>query len=199
MCLERVRNCPHCWSAGKFYSSSQIHSHLATIDWFRHLVSVFSPATCVRRSSTCSSSPGVVVANAQSVGASLLVWLVSGILGWTGASSFAELGSAIPVNGGAQAYLAYAYNPLVSYLFAWTAIVALKPGGNGVIALIFAEYVNRLIYHATSADTESESLPQWSIKVTASLAVACVTMICIWTRNLGTRAAVVFTSVKVVV
>lgn len=75
-----------------------------------------------------SSSPGVVVANTKSVGASLIVWAISGLLSWTGASSFAELGSAIPQNGGAQAYLAYAYGPLVSYLFAWTAIIALTPG-----------------------------------------------------------------------
>lgn len=84
-----------------------------------------------------SSSPGVVLVNTQSVGASLLVWIISGVLAWTGASSFAELGAAIPLNGGAQAYLAYAYHPLVSYLFAWTAISALKPGGNAIIALIF--------------------------------------------------------------
>jgi Amino acid permease len=70
----------------------------------------------------------VVVANSGSVGASLIVWSLSGLLGWTGASSFAELGSAIPLSGGAQAYLAYSYGPLVSYLFAWTAISALKPG-----------------------------------------------------------------------
>jgi amino acid transporter len=76
----------------------------------------------------CSSSPGVVIANTSSVGASLMVWIASGLLAWTGASSFAELGSAIPLNGGAQAYLAYSYGPLISYLFAWTAICALKPG-----------------------------------------------------------------------
>lgn len=90
-----------------------------------------------------SSSPGIIVANTHSVGASLAVWLVSGLLAWTGASSFAELGydapyssdlhsivlrSSIPLDGGAQAYLSYAYGPLVSYLFAWTAISALKPG-----------------------------------------------------------------------
>ena len=56
------------------------------------------------------------------------MWLASGLLAWTGASSFAELGSSIPVNGGAQAYLQYSYGPLVSYLFAWTAISGLKPG-----------------------------------------------------------------------
>lgn len=68
------------------------------------------------------------MANTKSVGASLAVWAASGVLAWTGASSFAELGSSIPVNGGAQAYLQYSYGPLVSYLFAWTAISALKPG-----------------------------------------------------------------------
>ena len=80
------------------------------------------------RADRISSSPGVVVANVHSVGASLLVWFAAGVLAWTGASSFAELGSSIPVNGGAQAYLQYSYGPLVSYLFAWTAISALKPG-----------------------------------------------------------------------
>ncbi|KAH8116943.1 L-methionine transporter [Phellopilus nigrolimitatus] len=143
------------------------------------------------------SSPGVVVANIHSVGASLIVWLTAGLLGWTGASSFAELGSAIPVNGGAQAYLAYAYNPLVSYLFAWTAITALKPGGNGVIALIFAEYMNRLVWHATAEDVSPDSIPQWAIKLTACLAVLFVTLLCIATKNLGSRAAVVFTTVKI--
>ena len=144
-----------------------------------------------------SSSPGIVVANTQSVGASLLVWLASGILAWTGASSFAELGSAIPLNGGAQAYLAYAYNPLVSYLFTWTAIVALKPGGTGIIALIFAEYLNRLIYHATSEDVAPNALPQWSIKLTASLTIIIIAVICVATKNTGTRVAVVFFMLKV--
>ena len=138
-----------------------------------------------------------MVANTQSVGASLAVWLASGLLAWTGASSFAELGSAIPLNGGAQAYLAYAYNPLVSYLFAWTAITDLKPGGNGVIALIFAEYLNRLMWHTTAEDVSPDSIPQWSIKLTACIAVAVVTALCTATKNLGTRVAVVFTTVKV--
>lgn len=144
------------------------------------------------------SSPGVVVANTQSVGASLTVWLAAGLLAWTGASSFAELGSSIPVNGGAQAYLHYSYGPLVSYLFAWTAISALKPGGNAVISLIFAEYLNRLFWHATKAEVSPDDIPQWAIKLTAIAAVIVVSTICVATPTLGTRTAVVFTSVKVV-
>ncbi|KAI1795792.1 L-methionine transporter [Ganoderma leucocontextum] len=143
------------------------------------------------------SSPGVVVANTQSVGASLLVWFAAGVLAWTGASSFAELGSSIPVNGGAQAYLQYSYGPLVSYLFAWTAISALKPGGNAVISLIFAEYLNRLFWHSTRAEVSPDDIPQWAIKLTAVAAVVVVSLICVATPTLGSRAAVVFTIVKI--
>ncbi|KJA27182.1 hypothetical protein HYPSUDRAFT_35772 [Hypholoma sublateritium FD-334 SS-4] len=143
------------------------------------------------------SSPGVVVANTNSVGASLVVWLISGLLAWTGASSFAELGSAIPQNGGAQAYLSYAYGPMVSYLFAWTAIIALKPGGNAVISLIFAEYLNRMFWHSTRQEVSPDDIPQWAIKITAVGAVAVVTILCVAAKKLGTRVAVVFTTVKV--
>jgi len=143
------------------------------------------------------SSPGVVVANTQSVGASLAVWLASGLLAWTGASSFAELGSSIPVNGGAQAYLQYSYGPLVAYLFAWTAISALKPGGNAVISLIFAEYLNRLMWHTTKADVSPDAIPQWAIKLTAVSAVLIVSVICVATPTFGTRTAVVFTTIKI--
>ncbi|KAF9052662.1 L-methionine transporter [Panaeolus papilionaceus] len=143
------------------------------------------------------SSPGVVVANTHSVGASLVVWVISGLLAWTGASSFAELGSAIPQNGGAQAYLSYAYGPLVSYLFAWTAIIALKPGGNAVISLIFGEYVNRMLWHTTRDEVSPDDIPQWAIKLTATIAVVIVTIICVAASKLGPRVAVVFTVVKV--
>jgi amino acid transporter len=125
-----------------------------------------------------------------------------------------KLGSSIPVNGGAQAYLAYAYGPITSYLFAWTAIIALKPGtaalstaefcsswvtlgGNAVISLIFAEYLNRLFWHATKAEVSPDEIPQWAIKLTAAVAVLLVSILGVATPKLGTRAAVVFTVVKV--
>jgi len=166
----------------------------------KHIGLVNGIALCVglQIGSGIFSSPGVVVANTHSVGASLTVWLVSGLLAWTGASSFAELGSSIPVNGGAQAYLQYSYGPLVSYLFAWTAISALKPGGNAVISLIFAEYLNRLMWHTTNESASPDDLPQWAIKLTAVIAVLVVSVVCVATPTLGTRTAVVFTTVKIV-
>jgi hypothetical protein len=70
-------------------------------------------------------------------------------------------------------------------------------GGNAVISLIFAEYLNRLVWHTTQDEVAPDDIPQWAIKLTAVAAVLSVTIICAATRNLGTRASVVFTTVKV--
>ncbi|KAG8967142.1 hypothetical protein FRC03_010615 [Tulasnella sp. 419] len=140
------------------------------------------------------SSPGVVLAETKSVGASLIVWVVSGVLAWTGASSFAELGSMIPISGGPQAYLAYAYNPLVSFLYSWTAITALKPGGGAIIALIFGEYVMRLFY---SADVHPADIPQWQIKLAACASMLITFVLVVAHPKMGTKAAVFLTVLKV--
>lgn len=148
------------------------------------------------------SSPGVVTLNTGSIGSSLIVWLFSGLLAWCGASSFAELGSAIPQNGGAQAYLNYSLGPLPSYLFSWTAIVALKPGSGAIIAIIFGEYLARIIFHATSSSADHpheqglEGIPSWSIKLIACLIVVCVSLLNALSARLGTRTQVATTIVK---
>lgn len=45
------------------------------------------------------TSPGSIDTNVPSPGAALVVWLVGGVLAWTGASTLAELGTAIPGEG----------------------------------------------------------------------------------------------------
>lgn len=70
-------------------------------------------------------------------------------------------------------------------------------GGNAVIALIFAEYMNRLFFHTTKAEVSPDDIPQWAIKLTAAAAVIVVSAICVASPNLGPRTAVVFTTVKV--
>lgn len=58
------------------------------------------------------ASSGIVAKETGSVGSSLIVWLISGALAWAGGSSLAELGSALPQNGGSQVYLSAAYGSL---------------------------------------------------------------------------------------
>lgn len=63
--------------------------------------------------------------------------------------------------------------------------------------MIFAEYINRLFWHTTASDISPDDIPQWAIKITAVVAVLIVSIICVATPTLGTRAAVVFTVVKI--
>jgi hypothetical protein len=72
------------------------------------------------------ASPGPVALHAGSVGMSLFTWVVCGLLAWTGALSYAELGAEIPISGGEHAYLNYAYGSLPAFLYSWTAITCMK-------------------------------------------------------------------------
>ena len=72
------------------------------------------------------ASPGPVALHAGSVGMSLVVWIICGLLACTGALSYAELGSEIPLSGGEHAYLNHAYGSLLGFLYSWTAITCLK-------------------------------------------------------------------------
>lgn len=45
------------------------------------------------------TSPGAIDTNVPSPGVALVVWLLGGVLAWTGASTLAELGTAIPGEG----------------------------------------------------------------------------------------------------
>ncbi|UZJ57413.1 hypothetical protein CBS101457_006733 [Exobasidium rhododendri] len=150
------------------------------------------------------SSPGVVTINTGSIGASMIVWLMSGVLAWTGASSFAELGAAIPLNGGAQAYLNYSFGPLMAYLFSWSAIVCLKPGSGAIIATIFGEYLARVVYHSISSTTSDpheqglNGIPDWSIKLLAVLVVVAITLLNVLSAKLGTRTQIATTIVKLI-
>lgn len=128
------------------------------------------------------SSPSQISSKVGSPGAALVVWIVAGILAWTGAASYAELGGAIPLNGGAQVYLAKTFGELAGFLFTWTAVLVLKPGSAAIISIIMGEYFVRAIIGA-----EAEHVNPWVTKSVALAGIAIVTLLnCISTR-MGTR------------
>ena len=133
------------------------------------------------------SSPAQVNINAGSYGASLVVWTVAGILAWTGAASYAELGGAIPLNGGAQIYLSKIFGEWAGFLFTWCAVFVLKPGSAAIIAIIGGEYVVRA---AVGPDAENASA--W---INKGMALAGMTLVvlfnCISTK-LATRMGDIF-------
>ncbi|KAL2815886.1 amidase signature domain-containing protein [Aspergillus granulosus] len=124
------------------------------------------------------SSPSQVNANAGSPGGALIAWLVAGLLAWTGAASYAELGGAIPLNGGAQAYLSKIFGELAGFLFTWCAVLVLKPGSAAIISIIFGEYIVRAIIGA-----EVEQVNPWINKGVAFGGLFFVTCLnCLSTR-----------------
>lgn len=128
------------------------------------------------------SSPSQVNSNVGSPGAALIVWVVAGVLAWTGAASYAELGGAIPLNGGAQVYLSKIFGELAGFLFTWVAVLVLKPGSAAIIAIIMGEYLVRAAIGA-----EVETINPWVNKGVALAGLCLVTFLnCVSTR-LGTR------------
>ncbi|CAG8667360.1 15759_t:CDS:10, partial [Acaulospora colombiana] len=123
------------------------------------------------------SSPGVVLADSGSVGASLM--LIRG----------ARLCNSIEVK---RLLFTTKFNTERS-------IAVLKPGSNAIISSILGEYLNRLFFHATAADASPDSIPQWAIKLTACISVIIVSILCVATPKLATRVAVLFTSAKIAV
>jgi amino acid permease len=137
------------------------------------------------------SSPAQVNSNVGSPGASLTVWLFAGLLAWTGAASYAELGGAIPLNGGAQAYLSKIFGEWAGFLFTWSAVFVLKPGSSAIIAIIFGEYMVRAAVGANAVQVSA-----WVNKAVAMTALILVTLLNCVSTKLGTRLAEVFMLLK---
>ncbi len=91
-------------------------------------------------------SPKSVVLEVQSVGASLLIWLLCGLLSILGAQAYSELGCMIPKAGGDYEYIMAAFGGCSGFLFVWSQLVLIIPTANAVAALTFADYILQPIY-----------------------------------------------------
>ncbi|KAI1493525.1 amino acid/polyamine transporter I [Biscogniauxia mediterranea] len=87
------------------------------------------------------TSPGSIDTNVPSPGMALVVWLIGGVLAWTGASTMTELGVAIPGEGGVQPYLKYIFGDVFGFLAAWTWIVAVMPATLAILSIVFIESI----------------------------------------------------------
>lgn len=137
------------------------------------------------------SSPAQVNKNAGSPGAALIVWVLAGVLAWTGAASYAELGGAIPLNGGPQVYLGKIYGEWAGFLFTWCAVTVLKPGSAAIVAIIFGEYMVRAVIGADAAEASV-----WINKAVAFACLVAVTILNCVSTKLGTRSTDMFMFLK---
>ncbi|KAF7561526.1 hypothetical protein G7046_g2594 [Stylonectria norvegica] len=87
------------------------------------------------------TSPGSIDTNVPSPGAALVIWAVGGLLAFTGALTMAELGTAIPGEGGVQPYLRYIFGDVFGFLAAWTWIVGVMPATLAILSIVFVESI----------------------------------------------------------
>ena len=133
------------------------------------------------------ASPSQVDSNVPSPGAALLVWVLGGLLSWAGAASFAELGAAIPLNGGMQAYLAYVYGDTMAFLMAWIYIMAAKPSAMAIQSIVIAESIGSLTPNPTAA---------WLLKLIAALAFLAMVLVNSINTRITLRLSESFTGIK---
>jgi basic amino acid/polyamine antiporter, APA family len=88
--------------------------------------------------------PTAVATEVGSVPGVMAVWVLGGIITLCGALSLAELAAAMPRAGGVFVYLRETFGPGVAFLFGWTILLA-EPAAAAAIALVFAEYLGRLV------------------------------------------------------
>jgi APA family basic amino acid/polyamine antiporter len=75
----------------------------------------------------------------------LAVWLVGGLIAAIGALSFAELGAMMPLVGGPYAFLREGWHPLVGFLYGWTLLLVISPGGTAAVTMKFAQTLGTLV------------------------------------------------------
>ena len=87
------------------------------------------------------ASPRYVMENSGSVGLTLIVWSLCGVLAMFGALCYSELGTMIPLSGAEYVYLLEGFGPLAAFLYSWTSVIVLKPSQVAIICLAFGAYV----------------------------------------------------------
>ncbi|XP_063951950.1 cystine/glutamate transporter-like [Lytechinus pictus] len=87
------------------------------------------------------SPKGVLQNSGQSVGISLLIWVICGVLSVMGALSYAELGTTFIKSGGDFTFLNEGFTPLLGFLRLWTSMLAVRTGAWTVLSITSAKYM----------------------------------------------------------
>ncbi|KAF2647228.1 amino acid transporter [Lophiostoma macrostomum CBS 122681] len=135
------------------------------------------------------ASPAQVDSNVPSPGAALLVWVLGGLLSWAGAASFAELGAALPLNGGSQEYLRYVYGDSVAFLMSWIYIVGVKPCSMAIQSIVIAESIGAVSF--------TPPVATWILKLIAVSAFVVLVLLNSINTKLTMRLSESFTVFKI--
>ena len=118
-------------------------------------------------------APGLVLRQVHnSVGLSLLIWVVGGVLSLMGALTYSELAAANPEAGGLYCYIRDGFGRLPAFLYGWCLFLVIAGATIAALARAFTQYLNEIV-----------PLTPLQSSVVAVAMIAVVTVVNIW----GTR------------
>ncbi|KAL3890250.1 hypothetical protein ACJMK2_002538 [Sinanodonta woodiana] len=135
-------------------------------------------------------SPKGVLLEAGSVGTSLIIWGLCGLISLIGALCYAELGTCILKSGADYAYIMESFGHLPAFLYLWVALIIIMPTGNAITALTFANYIIQPLF----PDCEA---PTIAVTLLAALCITILTFINIVGVKFATRVQDIFTVTKI--
>ncbi|XP_071958182.1 cystine/glutamate transporter-like [Antedon mediterranea] len=136
-------------------------------------------------------SPKGILMNTGSLGASMIVWALCGVLATLGALSYGELGTTFTKSGGDYIYLMESFGPMVAFIRIWTYLVSVRTGSSAVVALTAATYLHRVFL------PNCEELPYISVRLIAVVILVFIFYVNCVSVPLTTHLQVILTVAKV--
>ena len=132
-------------------------------------------------------TPGLILQKlGGSVGYSLLVWLLGGVLSLLGALTYAELAAAHPEAGGLYCYIRDAFGRLPAFLYGWSLLLVIASATIAALAHAFTAYLRQIIPLSRSGEI-----------IVPVLMIAVVTFVNIWGTRKSSDLQNVTTFIKV--
>nr|CDS32540.1 Large neutral amino acids transporter small [Hymenolepis microstoma] len=135
-------------------------------------------------------SPVGVLRQTNSVGLSLIMWVVPGIFSLFGALVYAELGVRIQRSGGEYAYILEAFGGLPAFIVMWINFVIIGGVSCAANSLAFSEYILQPLY-------PSCPIPSHIVSMVAICGLMLICAINCYKVSWATKVAVVFSFGKV--
>lgn len=96
-------------------------------------------------------SPSFVAKETSSMGVSIVIWIISGIICLLGALCFCELASIFKKAGGEYIFIKEIYGDAVSFFTIWAQLLIIFPAGYAFLAATIGEYIAGPFFETTSS------------------------------------------------
>ncbi|KFW95094.1 Cystine/glutamate transporter, partial [Phalacrocorax carbo] len=136
-------------------------------------------------------SPKGILKNTGSVGMSLTLWTVCGILSLFGALCYAELGTCIKKSGGHYIYILEAFGPLPAFVRVWVELLIIRPAATAVISLAFGRYILEPFFMQCE-------IPELAIKLITAVGITLVMVLNSTSVSWSARIQIFLTFCKLV-